>query len=49
MCYPTGLCFWDSDVEQGIIFKLFSGTGYNIANVQKLQNIIGDLNNAAGY
>ena len=35
MCCPTGSCFWDSDLEQGIILKLFSTTGCNIANAKK--------------
>ena len=47
MFRPTGWCFWDSDLKRGIIFKLFSGTGY-ISNARKLQNIIGDLNIRTG-
>ena len=31
ICLPTGSCFWDSNLEWGIIFKLFS-MGCNIAN-----------------
>ena len=40
MCRPTGSCFWDSDLEQHIIFKPFSRTGCNIVNPQKLQNAV---------
>ena len=42
MYHPTASCFWDSDLERGIIVKPFSKTGCNIA--PNLQNIVGDFN-----
>ena len=49
MCRPTGSYFWDSNLNQGIMFKPFSRMGYNISNARKLQNIIGDFNSRMGY
>ena len=49
MCRPKGSYFWDSDLKRGIIFKPFSGTGYNFSNARKLQNVVGDFNNRTGY
>ena len=43
-----GSYFWDSDLKRSIIIKPFSGTGYNVSNARKLQNIIGDFNSRTG-
>ena len=49
MCCPTGSCILDFDLERPIIFKPFCRAGCNIANAQKLQNIIDDFNNKLEY